>query len=1460
MTSAAPAVTTRTFSFDSQLIEDFLQTEEMLVDTTCPQPTAVFLNNQGESEALVISQNAQGIDELFHVCREPLSDSGWNLYGMGAKPLAIAVADSNTVWAVGTDLQIWRNNTGLWSQRVPALPGGATLAPFSEGSLYSPISAGTDGSVWVIDSQGNLYQLTGDDGQGAGTWQPVAGAPALATAPVGSVGSLWAISSGFQVLMYSNGSWQPTSWPSYFPPYQISVGEDGSVWALDNHANLYQFENQQWQQSSVANSAMFFAVVSSNAIWGINFHDTWSVVFFNGASWVSCAQGPELGTGFLDTPQISASADGTVWCVGVDGVSWKLVAGSQTWQRQMMPTGMSGGTAAVSVSEIAVGVSNGKTLAFSIAEGDLSFSALTQAGTWRTCAQSFSGCSGLGLTNQQDTQELIAYCVDSDGNMIVITDINSESGSSNIVTINASKTLKGAKLFVNAMAADAWFTASVSGGYLCIQFGGATNPLGWGPEPVCMYAVTQQPDGSSAPTNLVSLVPLPWMETSAGFYCAAVDANGNLFMVYNISINVTNNGVGCFVPLTGSQAPIPSPLAAVKSTGALIDASNWTRIYATDANDNLWVIRQTADGGDVNNPWTWTAWHPLGNSCLSIANGPGTCSTRELFTLDGDGFLNHLWQDSVSLNWNEIQLRKPNGVQDDPNYVSQYVTEVTVYDASGNPESGVPVTVSVAEGVAVWESGVQYNLDPAHPVTLVTNLSGKLTLSTVAMGLHTAQLTFQADGFANPYTVYPPQNAQNRLSNVDESTLQNAQARTQSVPTAVSTPLVSATQQSNCGTAATLIQGVFTIKTNNNIQPGMVTGVGLDRSDPRYEAVRALWKGKVIDVRRRAIPGSATPPELGSWDSFWNDLANFGEDIWHGIRKGILVVEDIAVDTVAGAINLTLSIGAGIESTIQFFVKTIDDVVHAIGSAFRWLGAKIEAAVDWLKEFFSWDDILNTKTVMEYYLNQVYTNLIQSVDPNSPNNIQQLMQVQFQKLVSMIVGNPDQPGSDIFSQSQGTFGTSSFNGTASQAAVDPRIGSNPLQPDVASETYRANQVKSNYARTRTETYIHRGGKISPPAAGATLSLTTGSFENLLNLITSSLDLNNPQSPYNIAKANFQQNLQGLSQPKDLFDTAISDFLNLVKDLAIIVVEVVEAIALAVLDMAGECLAALQGILNYPIQIPVISWLYQKISGHPLTLMDVLCLVMAIPATLLYKLIWGGSDASPPFKADQVASILSQPIPWPQIQGANVAMALHRWAPLGDDQSINLPAILGLFSVINGLAYAFIDIATDADAMVPGQDGLPTWFSVLSMCLSFASLGFGVPYQVMETALETRSAGDICTLVLWALGLLAALVNVVWFFASKTDTIAKYQAVFGPIIVCIFGTLQLAAGVVAAIEFSKPGSGYNAAYTVGGIVTPIPSVAKLLLLTENENAMWVLGPLDLICDFASGLCTFVENIT
>jgi hypothetical protein len=206
---------TVTLTADSQLMQDCLQTAGILVNTAASPAVAGFQNNDGDSEAVVIDINGN----LQHVCREPLSDSGWNMYGLGAGFRWIAALDAATLWAIGLiDDAFWRNNHGRWTQFQIPLPSGATAMQ---------VSAGTDGTVWALDNAGNLYEKNGL------SWSLLSASTFPQQPPSGSAGNCWTIDDAGELLV-SNG----TEWDVVQPPENstkadfVSVGTDGSVWVV----------------------------------------------------------------------------------------------------------------------------------------------------------------------------------------------------------------------------------------------------------------------------------------------------------------------------------------------------------------------------------------------------------------------------------------------------------------------------------------------------------------------------------------------------------------------------------------------------------------------------------------------------------------------------------------------------------------------------------------------------------------------------------------------------------------------------------------------------------------------------------------------------------------------------------------------------------------------------------------------------------------------------------------------------------------------------------------------------------------------------------------------------------------------------------------------------------------------------------------------------------------------------
>ncbi|RSL71303.1 hypothetical protein CEP53_001555 [Fusarium sp. AF-6] len=76
-----------------------------------------------------------------------------------------------------------------------------------------------------------------------------------------------------------------------------------------------------------------------------------------------------------------------------------------------------------------------------------------------------------------------------------------------------------------------------------------------------------------------------------------------------------------------------------------------------------------------------------------------------------------------------------------------------------------------------------------------------------------------------------------------------------------------------------------------------------------------------------------------------------------------------------------------------------------------------------------------------------------------------------------------------------------------------------------------------------------------------------------------------------------------------------------------ILDVVESLLMAFLGSVGELLVLIADKMNQQIKIPVLSALYRKVSGGAdLTLLDAFSLVVAVPATIVFKIAMGKSPS------------------------------------------------------------------------------------------------------------------------------------------------------------------------------------------------------------------------------------------
>jgi len=260
--------------------------------------------------------------------------------------------------------------------------------------------------------------------------------------------------------------------------------------------------------------------------------------------------------------------------------------------------------------------------------------------------------------------------------------------------------------------------------------------------------------------------------------------------------------------------------------------------------------------------------------------------------------------------------------------------------------------------------------------------------------------------------------------------------------------------------------------------------------------------------------------------------------------------------------------------------------------------------------------------------------------------------------------------------------------------ANPPTHTHGLQASFGTQSADYEAFPSNWVEfANPGTYSVAGTTTGATGLPTTLAaaVDSGSFANLINMIQQQV------SSLQASTAKLQALLQiQTSDPTKLFDLAAAGFLDAAAEVITFILDVIEDIAVALLNLIGGAITALQDALNADIDIPIISWLYKYVitgtimdPGDDLTILDLLCLILAIPATILYKVLFGGASASPPFTSAQVSAITSSPIPWPSLSSIRTKAAPGTMTPTQE--------ILLALGGITYFLYAFCDMGIDAYA-------------------------------------------------------------------------------------------------------------------------------------------------------------------
>ena len=266
-------------------------------------------------------------------------------------------------------------------------------------------------------------------------------------------------------------------------------------------------------------------------------------------------------------------------------------------------------------------------------------------------------------------------------------------------------------------------------------------------------------------------------------------------------------------------------------------------------------------------------------------------------------------------------------------------------------------------------------------------------------------------------------------------------------------------------------------------------------------------------------------------------------------------------------------------------------------------------------------------------------------------------------------------------------------------------------------------------------------------------------------------------------SNIQSFVTGkISSPQDFFDLVILDFLIAIEDAVLIILNGLEDIMVAVLQAAGSAISGLQSALNATVDIPVISWLYKYVitgtptnPGDDLSILDVLSLIFAVPATILYKVM--NNDQAPFSNTPEVQQIIANGLPWPPVPTqANIRARVPAPAALRDISPTTITA-LGLVAGFANFFGTFITMAADDMAFTGAP--LPGFISWCSVTLAEVSQAMGAPLAVLATEPQNWTLADQWTVALWSVSFGPLAYDTV--FTIGTGGLARFTDVAGPIL-------------------------------------------------------------------------------
>lgn len=339
-----------------------------------------------------------------------------------------------------------------------------------------------------------------------------------------------------------------------------------------------------------------------------------------------------------------------------------------------------------------------------------------------------------------------------------------------------------------------------------------------------------------------------------------------------------------------------------------------------------------------------------------------------------------------------------------------------------------------------------------------------------------------------------------------------------------------------------------------------------------------------------------------------NDAFGFGEttiklsvgDFFRTIGSAVWErIKAVTIKVINGIVNVVTKIGDAVYHAVL-------DCVSAVANAVEWVFNKVKVFVKdmikWVGFIFNWSDIVRTHKVLKNVLFKYAKHSVSQIS-NVETSVSSGLDDLDDKLREWS-GLPDRGGK---------------LGDRAESGKDEKAGYNNPQAGWVGDQTSANLSSSDLEAQK---------KPAPEGWWAVLEELKSFVEHEGDTVSQTIkDIRTKIiEPYgSLTAVEVVQRLVGV-----IGSLAVQS----AKHIVVLVLRIIRILADKVLDGLDE-----------PIKIPVISALYKRIAGEELTILDLVCLIAAAPATIIYKAITNQT----PFPDNQSTQALIEASDYSSIQ-------------------------------------------------------------------------------------------------------------------------------------------------------------------------------------------------------------------